>query len=326
MEKRKVLIQVCGQPRILEPCLIWQKYFMDNFCRWASDRNFDVQVDWRYDLWENVGSSQENKQGTELPKANKQKITDLIHKHVPGQIKWYNYSLVDDIFDNLEYESEWDLKTTFHKYFSQTILRGEATRAIPLDTYDIAILCRTDHLFFTEHLNETPETPIKIYELLFSYLKRKEIFIGRKQNKLRTELKILSEYVEFRSWQGIGTGDQVFISTGNGLQCMYTDYRINIQEYVSELTNIGSHPDSIIDPHHIAIQLTHSNHMQHEWNNRSTDKHGLPHRYFPYVVAMPEDLNFHAILRPQHEHILSDGSIDIQKFKEVITGWKKSLK
>ena len=95
---------------------------------------------------------------------------------------------------------------------------------------------------------------------------------------------------------------------------------------LSEFTNIGSHPDSIIDPHHIAIQLTHSNHMQHEWNNRSTDKHGLPHRYFPYVVAMPEELNFHTILRPQHEHILSDGRIDIQKFKEVITGWKKSLK
>jgi hypothetical protein len=323
MQAKRLLMQLCGQPRVITPSIFWQMKFVDELVVYARRYGYDLKVDWRYDLWDRMGCSQVASLGTDLDPVNKEHIEQQILNSVPADIKWYGYELVDDIFNTIEVNSDFrdSVQLSFHRTMSQSIIRALACSNIPHNQYDLAIMCRTDNLLF---YNCNDQDHINLFNFCMGFFESDNVTINRYNNEYRSEYFIYSEYVEQRSGTGIGTGDQVFISSGNGFRCLYTDYRINIKEFIENITSDFDLFMQYMDPHHVASAITSTTHNKREWLHRGSNKKGLPHRDFPIIVAYPFHCNFYTILRPQYCDLAME--INQGTFKQANKGWKMSLK
>lgn len=319
MEKFKLLIQQAGQPRLPLETLPWKQNYVTELSEYFKNkRGIEIEVTWKYDLWDKIGSSQQKARGDELESVDTVELTKQLQDAHNGKadIKFHSYDVVDTEFERLvglgviEYTEQ--LRLDYHRVVSQTICRGLAMERTS-NEYDAIILCRTDNVLILEDAKK-----IDLAKLLTRDNTRK---YGNS-----TEYFVYVDYVEYRSSVGLCTGDQFLISDGNGLRAMYSNFREDVayflKDHLRTQNEFGPHSSlASVDPHNLCTGFIYSSRIPMlKKNKHSRD---IPSE-FVTIAADVAIRDSHTVLRPQCVE-LKDLPFTLESMRDIGRGWKKYL-
>lgn len=319
METKRLLVQQCGQARTLIHTLIWKQKFLNQLKDEFKQRGYNLEIDWKYDLWNKENDSQVDSLGQTGRLVDQKSIEQEIKKYHNADIMFYDYNHVDVEYNKvigLHKHLSDEFRPYYHRYFSQTICRGLAFDRLEQSgkEYDYILLCRPDHIFFNND---------NIKQFALSLLKNNALRAS--SDGMTDEYFIYTDFVEY-TCKGINTSDQTLWCISKGLLALYYNWKINLYNYVIDYAEYYSDASSISDslnPHHICAGFIHNKYIINQYGKIKSQKFNLPKQMFPVIKEDDSLGGAFAILRPWSTEFAKE--INASNAKMIYKQWKTTL-